>query len=84
MAPKAAGDAGRTNSAVYKDKSKPTDIRLSNINAAKGNQHLYFKSEITRNVCVFASINWSNSSNFAKKYSPIYFSDVSRMFSFII
>lgn len=42
MAPKAAGDAARTNSSVYKDKSKPADIRLSNINAAKGNQHLKF------------------------------------------
>lgn len=36
MAPKAGGDAGKVNSAVYKDKSKPADIRLSNINAAKG------------------------------------------------
>lgn len=36
MAPKAGGDASKINSAVYKDKSKPTDIRLSNINAAKG------------------------------------------------
>ncbi|XP_026315553.1 T-complex protein 1 subunit delta [Hyposmocoma kahamanoa] len=35
MAPKAGGDAAKVNSAVYKDKSKPTDIRLSNINAAK-------------------------------------------------
>ncbi|KAJ2942565.1 hypothetical protein O0L34_g11097 [Tuta absoluta] len=35
MAPKAGGDAARGHSAVYKDKSKPTDIRLSNINAAK-------------------------------------------------
>lgn len=36
MAPKAGGDSAKVNSAVYKDKSKPTDIRLSNINAAKG------------------------------------------------
>lgn len=42
MAPKAAGDAAKTNSSVYKDKSKPTDIRLSNINAAKGNQQSVF------------------------------------------
>lgn len=35
MAPKAGGDSAKVNSAVYKDKSKPTDIRLSNINAAK-------------------------------------------------
>ncbi|XP_022814692.1 T-complex protein 1 subunit delta isoform X2 [Spodoptera litura] len=35
MAPKAGGDSAKVNSAVYKDKSKPTDIRLSNIGAAK-------------------------------------------------
>ncbi|KAM3964179.1 chaperonin containing TCP1 subunit 4 isoform 1-T1 [Aphomia sociella] len=35
MAPKGGGDSAKVNSAVYKDKSKPTDIRLSNINAAK-------------------------------------------------
>ncbi|XP_039751123.1 T-complex protein 1 subunit delta [Pararge aegeria] len=35
MAPKAGGDSAKVNSTVYKDKSKPTDIRLSNINAAK-------------------------------------------------
>ncbi|XP_023936537.1 T-complex protein 1 subunit delta [Bicyclus anynana] len=35
MAPKAGGDSAKGNSTVYKDKSKPTDIRLSNINAAK-------------------------------------------------
>lgn len=35
MAPKAGGDSAKVNSAVYKDKSKPTDIRLSNINAGK-------------------------------------------------
>ncbi|CAH0750219.1 unnamed protein product [Diatraea saccharalis] len=35
MALKAGGDSAKVNSAVYKDKSKPTDIRLSNINAAK-------------------------------------------------
>lgn len=46
MAPKAAGDSAKVNSLVYKDKSKPTDIRLSNINAAKGMKHLIFISEI--------------------------------------
>ncbi|XP_037298451.1 T-complex protein 1 subunit delta isoform X2 [Manduca sexta] len=35
MAPKAGGDSAKAISGVYKDKSKPTDIRLSNINAAK-------------------------------------------------
>ncbi|KAI8422332.1 hypothetical protein MSG28_006200 [Choristoneura fumiferana] len=35
MAPKGGGDSLKVNSGVYKDKSKPTDIRLSNINAAK-------------------------------------------------
>lgn len=35
MAPKAGGDSTKPNSSVYKDKSKPADIRLSNINAAK-------------------------------------------------
>lgn len=36
VAPKAAGDSvKRSTNNVYKDKSKPTDIRLSNINAAK-------------------------------------------------
>lgn len=43
MAPKAGGDAIKANSSVYKDKSKPTDIRLSNINAAKGTIHLIFQ-----------------------------------------
>lgn len=36
MAPKGGGDSAKVSSAVYKDKSKPADIRLSNINAAKG------------------------------------------------
>lgn len=44
MAPKAGGDAAKVNSAVYKDKSKPTDIRLSNINAAKGTKTSAFIS----------------------------------------
>ncbi|XP_068632486.1 T-complex protein 1 subunit delta [Battus philenor] len=35
MAPKAGGDSAKVNSSVYKNKSKPTDVRLSNINAAK-------------------------------------------------
>lgn len=33
----AAGDS-KPRSVVYKDKSKPADVRLSNINAAKGKQ----------------------------------------------
>lgn len=32
-----AGDNKKTQSGAYKDKSKPTDIRSSNISAAKGN-----------------------------------------------
>lgn len=36
-APKAAGDSNRNRSVAYKDKSKPADVRSSNINAAKGN-----------------------------------------------
>lgn len=49
MAPKAGGDSVKVNSSVYKDKSKPTDIRLSNINAAKGNfiQAIYSFKNIT-------------------------------------
>lgn len=31
------GSAGRGSRQAYKDKSKPADIRYSNINAAKGN-----------------------------------------------
>lgn len=49
MAPKAGGDFNKVNSAIYKDKTKPTDIRLSNINAAKGkysNLHLLFNCSI--------------------------------------
>lgn len=47
MAPKAGGDAGKVNSAVYKDKSKPADIRLSNINAAKGyNFRIFFNNSL--------------------------------------
>lgn len=34
-APKAAGDSNRNRSVAYKDKSKPADVRSSNINAAK-------------------------------------------------
>lgn len=32
----ASGDGRNTQRGVYKDKSKPTDIRSSNIQAAKG------------------------------------------------
>lgn len=32
----AAGDANKVRGVAYKDKSKPADVRLSNINAAKG------------------------------------------------
>ena len=31
-----SGDLNRPKTSAYKDKSKPTDIRLSNIRAAKG------------------------------------------------
>ena len=31
-----AGDSRKTQTGAYKDKSKPADIRSSNINAAKG------------------------------------------------
>ncbi|XP_022918555.2 T-complex protein 1 subunit delta [Onthophagus taurus] len=34
-APTAAGDVGRSQITAYKDKTKPADVRLSNINAAK-------------------------------------------------
>lgn len=33
----AGGDTGKVRNVAYKDKSKPADIRQSNINAAKGN-----------------------------------------------
>lgn len=32
----AAGDMNKGGCIAYKDKSKPADVRLSNINAAKG------------------------------------------------
>lgn len=32
----ASGDAKRGKTVAYKDKSKPADVRTSNINAAKG------------------------------------------------
>lgn len=38
-APAAGGDAGKSRGVAYKDKSKPADVRSSNINAAKG-KHL--------------------------------------------
>lgn len=41
VAPRGGGDVMRKTTGVYKDKSKPTDIRLSNINAAKGNKFVY-------------------------------------------
>lgn len=34
--PSAAGDASKSRGMAYKDKTKPADVRLSNINAAKG------------------------------------------------
>lgn len=40
-APAAGGDANKHRGVAYKDKSKPTDIRLSNINAAKGKQTFF-------------------------------------------
>lgn len=33
----AGGDTNKVRGVAYKDKSKPDDIRQSNINAAKGN-----------------------------------------------
>lgn len=36
--PTAAGDSNKGRSVAYKDKSKPGDVRTSNINAAKGKQ----------------------------------------------
>lgn len=35
-APAAGGDASKSRGIAYKDKSKPADVRSSNINAAKG------------------------------------------------
>lgn len=35
-APAAGGDTFKSKSVAYKDKSKPADVRLSNINAARG------------------------------------------------
>lgn len=35
-APNASGDTLKSGTTAYKDKSKPADVRLSNINAAKG------------------------------------------------
>lgn len=35
-APTAGGDTNRGRTVAYKDKSKPADVRTSNINAAKG------------------------------------------------
>lgn len=41
-APNAAGDASKAKNVAYKDKSKPTDVRTSNINAGKGKQSRKF------------------------------------------
>ena len=38
----ASGDGRRPQGQAYKDKSKPTDIRSSNINAAKGISNINF------------------------------------------
>lgn len=35
-APNASGDTVKSGVTAYKDKSKPADVRMSNINAAKG------------------------------------------------
>lgn len=43
-APTASGDATKSRGVAYKDKSKPQDVRLSNINAAKGNSNFIFIS----------------------------------------
>jgi hypothetical protein len=37
-----SGDNRRTQSNAYKDKSKPADIRSSNINAAKGKSSIEY------------------------------------------
>lgn len=36
IGPAAGGDASKSRGIAYKDKSKPADVRSSNINAAKG------------------------------------------------
>lgn len=55
MAPKGAPAKLKPVGQAYKDKSKPTDVRSSNINAAKGkicNNHIFKENclvKITRN-----------------------------------
>lgn len=36
-APTGSGDTSKVRGVAYKDKSKPADVRKSNISAAKGN-----------------------------------------------
>lgn len=47
MAPKAKTVGIKPKAQTFKDKSKPTDVRLSNIQAAKGKK-IYNKSENTQ------------------------------------
>lgn len=40
-APGSMGDASKSRGVAYKDKSKPADVRHSNINAAKGKHYVF-------------------------------------------
>lgn len=42
MAPKAQTNFAKPKSSAYKDKTKPADVRLSNIQAAKGNGRIWW------------------------------------------
>lgn len=52
----AAGDGHRTQSNVYKDKSKPQDVRSSNMTAAKGTYHRLLFTVITFTSIIFKRI----------------------------
>jgi hypothetical protein len=43
------GDGNKNRGVIYKDKSKPADVRHSNINAAKG-KHIFFKGNTHKKV----------------------------------
>lgn len=49
-APSASGDSNRGKTVAYKDKSKPADVRTSNINAAKGKQIIVHKINLKVNI----------------------------------
>lgn len=58
-APTGSGDTSKVRGVAYKDKSKPADVRKSNISAAKGNWkfwNILFFNEISPGINYFFKV----------------------------